>query len=361
MDTTLLAYSLGEDRSFLWRVTPQEVQSEVLPGRSELESLSRSFYERASSRDAGLEEYQHASSVLGRVLLGPVAQHLDSKRVVVIAEGILQYVPFGALSLPGTSEPLLSRLEVVNLPSASCLAAIRQQANARTGAPKSIAIFADPVFEAKDSRVRQTVFAGTLGADRHDRFSRLLFSAVEARGIADTAGDGSLLFALDFDASRERFSRADIGNFRFIHLATHGMLNSVHPELSGIVLSLVDENGNAKDGFLGLQDIYNLKLPAELIVLSACQTALGKEIKGEGLVGLTRGFMYAGASRVVASLWTVDDEVTSALMVEFYKQMFNERVPATAALRRAQLKTRSNPRWQEPYYWAGFVIQGEWR
>src|SRR5262249_42265471 len=142
------------------------------------------------------------------------------------------------------------------------------------------------------------------------------------------------------------------------HFATHGLLNSERPELSGLVLSLVDENGTPQDGFFGLDEIYNLKLNADLVVLSACDTALGKEVKGEGLVGLTRGFMNAGAPRVVASLWSVDDRATAQLMKRFYRGMLSEGMRPAAALRAAQLSLLNERGWSAPYYWAAFTLQG---
>ena len=147
-----------------------------------------------------------------------------------------------------------------------------------------------------------------------------------------------------------------------MHFATHGLLNSIHPELSGVVLSLVNKRGEAQDGFLRLNEIYSLKLPVELVVLSACQTGLGKEIRGEGLVGLTRGFMYAGSPRVMASLWKVDDKATSELMKSFYQGMLGSRhLSPAGALRAAQIEMLKQKRWQSPFYWAAFGLQGEWR
>jgi CHAT domain-containing protein len=168
--------------------------------------------------------------------------------------------------------------------------------------------------------------------------------------------------ALDFEASRMTALRPELSEYRIVHFATHGLLNTVHPELSGIVLSLVDEAGQQQDGFLRLQDIYNLKLPAELVALSACQTGLGKKVEGEGLIGLTRGFMYAGAPRVVASLWKVDDRTTSELMKRFYQGMLGpESLRPAAALRQAQLSIWKQKQWRDPYYWGAFVLQGEWK
>ena len=167
--------------------------------------------------------------------------------------------------------------------------------------------------------------------------------------------------ALDFQANRTTATSADLGQYRIVHFATHGLLNNEHPELSGLVLSLVNNRGQPQDGFLELEDIYNLRLPVDLVVLSACDTALGQEMNGEGLVGLTRGFMYAGATRVVASLWSVNDAATSELMARFYKEMQQGQMKPAAALRAAQIQMWKQKIWTSPYYWAAFQIQGDWR
>jgi len=169
------------------------------------------------------------------------------------------------------------------------------------------------------------------------------------------------LKALGFSASRSLVTGSTLADYRIVHFATHGLINNQNPNLSGIVLSLVDEQGRPQNGFLRLYDIYNLKLDADLVVLSACQTALGKEIKGEGLVGLTRGFMYAGAPRVVASLWRIDDRATADIMKRFYASMLKDGLRPAAALRAAQISMSQDKRWHSPHYWAAFTLQGEWR
>jgi CHAT domain-containing protein len=207
---------------------------------------------------------------------------------------------------------------------------------------------------------RSGLEAGVIGAE--GGFRRLLNTRREAEAISALVPERQRMRALDFEASRTTALRPELGEYRVVHFATHGLLNNVHPELSGIVLSLVDEEGRQQDGFLRLQDIYNLKLQAELVVLTACQTGLGKEIKGEGLIGLARGFMYAGAPRIVASLWKVDDWATSELMKRFYRGMLGpERLSAAGALRQAQLSIWKEKQWRAPYYWAAFVLQGEWK
>ena len=234
-------------------------------------------------------------------------------------------------------------------------------------------MLADPVFDPQDPRVlekrqrarvlpsegeRSAIEAGV--AESGTRIPRLHFSRREAEAISSASRTG-VMKALDFEASRAMATNPELARYRIIHFATHGVLNNKHPELSGLLLSLVDRHGKPQDGFLRLHEIYNLNLPADLVVLSACQTALGKEIRGEGLVGLTRGFMYAGAARVVASMWKVDDAATAELMARFYRAMLTDRLSAPEALRAAQIQIRSQSRWREPYYWAGFELQGEWK
>ncbi|HEU0175852.1 MAG TPA: CHAT domain-containing protein, partial [Blastocatellia bacterium] len=366
-DTLLLEYSLGDDASYLFVVSQKSITSHQLPKRAEIEAATRRVRElliapqpqpgdteakyQARVKEAR-EGYWTQASELSRMLLGPVASQLGRKRLAIVADGALQYIPFAALPAPSAGndkernsgaepQPLFVEHEIVSLPSASTLATLRRETAGRKPVEKSLAVLADPVFTDDDKRVRRN--AGEPGAKEKTRsadsdeidnvflemtrsgretgvigaeagFGRLISTRREAAAILALVPERERMQALDFEASRTTALRPELGEYRIVHFATHGMLNNIHPELSGIVLSLVDEAGHQQDGFLRLQDIYNLKLPAELVVLSACQTGLGKEIKGEGLIGLTRGFMYAGAPRVVASLWKVDDRATSELM-----------------------------------------------
>ena len=190
---------------------------------------------------------------------------------------------------------------------------------------------------------------------------RLPFTRQEANRLLALTPPTANFRAMDFQASRDTVLKGDLSQYRYIHFATHGVLDTERPGLSSLVLSMVDSAGKPQDGFLRANDIYNLKLPAELVVLSACQTGLGKEIKGEGLVGLTRGFMYAGAARVVVSLWSVNDKATAELMTKFYEKMLKQGARPAAALRAAQVEMWRVKQWQSPYYWAAFTLQGEWR
>jgi CHAT domain-containing protein len=254
------------------------------------------------------------------------------------------------------------------------------------GVIETVAVLADPVFDKNDERVRARLATTqpaesktappsadaidlTRSLDRASRDvdgneergsrARLPFTRQEARAILALAPAGSRREAIDFDASRATATSGELGQYRYVHFATHGFLDNVHPELSGLVLSQVDRDGNEVDGFLRLVEIFNLKLPAELVVLSGCRTGLGKEVNGEGLIGLTRGFMYAGAARVLVSLWDVNDQATAELMARFYRGLLKEKLSPASALRAAQIEQQREKGRESPYFWAGFTLQGE--
>jgi tetratricopeptide (TPR) repeat protein len=396
-DTVLLEYALGTPRSWLWAVTADGFVSAELDGRDSIERSAREVHERLASAGGSAADLGGALARLAGQLLGPVARRLRGdwagKRLLVVAPGALEYVPFGVLPRPATGgdagpsalDPLLAHHEVVNVPSASVVAAVRREAAGRPLAPRQLALLADPVFDAGDPRVQRTrrsaagrapatptaagadedvartQSARSVAAARAGRLARLPFSRKEAEAIAALVAPGDLLRAVDFAANREWATSLRLAEYRILHFATHGIINAAHPELSSLVLSLVDERGRPREGLLRMHDVYNQRLPVELVVLSACQTALGREFAGEGLVGLTRGFMYAGAKRVVASLWQVDDVATAELMRRFYRGMLVEGKPPGAALRSAQMSMMSETRWARPFFWAGFTIQGDWR
>jgi CHAT domain-containing protein/tetratricopeptide (TPR) repeat protein len=367
-DTELLEYATGDDRSFLWVVTPDSLMSYELPARTEIEAAARGAYEELML--PGGSSLANATNKLSRMLLGPLDGKLSAKRLLVVVEGALQYVPFGALHT-ARGLPLIVEHEIVSLPSASTLAILRSQLEVRKPAPKLIAVLADPVFDPNDPRVSRGIISASrplpdyLERSAKDtgllRFDRLVSSRREADAIVALAGEKNSWKVLDFDASRRTATSGMLAQYRIVHFASHGLLDSHHPELSGIVLSLVDRQGRVEDGFLQAHEIYNLKLNAELVVLSACQTALGKDVRGEGLISLTRAFMYAGAPRVVASLWRVPDQATAELMKRFYRAMLSEHVKPAAALQAAQISLQKDKRWEAPYYWAGFILQGEWK
>jgi CHAT domain-containing protein len=407
-ETLLLEYALGEERSYLWAVSQGELRSHELPPRAEIEGAARHVYDLLTARLPAQDEtakearrrvreadeaYWAAAGELSEMLLGPVAEVMAGRRLLVVSDGALQFLPFAALPVPGTTGdpvPLVARHEVVHLPSASALAVLRERDRGTRTSGRTVAVLADPVFETDDPRVSsktasvrktdaqsgevkgpaadwtESSMQSALRAvgfmqDGEISIPRLVATRREARAIAGLAPDGTSFTALGFDANLATARSPELGRYPIVHFATHGLVNSENPGLSGILLSMVDADGEPQPGFLTLDDIYDLELPAELVVLSACSTALGKEVRGEGLVGIVRGFMYAGAERVVASLWKVDDQATGELMKRFYRHMLEEKSSPAAALRQAQIEMWREGEFRQPFYWAAFVLQGEWR
>jgi len=411
-DTILLEYALADEHSYVWLVTPDKVFSYQLPPKAEVEAQARRVYELLTAHQpapgltaeqqraretAADKQYPTQALALSQMLLGPVASQLGTKRLLIVVDGALEYLPFAVLPLSSTPpsenkdyRPLILDHEIVTLPSVSVLAVLRREFANRPSATKKIAVLADPVFQVDDARVKLSVASRQRKAQRNEnkpaaaevssvssssltlalksvrggegtRLRRLLFSRDEAEAILSMTPASSSLKALDFRANRKLATSDELGQYQMLHFSTHGLLDSRHPELSGLVLSLVDEVGQPQEGFLRLNEIYGLRLNADLVVLSACQTGLGRQVSGEGLIGLTRGFMYAGSKRVMASLWEVDDAATTELMKRFYKGVLQEKLPPAAALRAAQIEMLKRKHWQSPYYWGAFVLQGEWK
>ena len=375
-NTVLFEYELGAARSYLWAITATSIASFELPPRAEIESAAMQLYELLTARNQTIRSEMPAyraarirksdqdcfiaAARLSHMLLSPAAERIVGKRILIVAEGALQYVPFAVLPEPGGEGPLMIQHEIVTTPSASVLAVLRQETANRQPAARTLFVAADPVYSADDPRVPRPPIQPAAEA-AEDQFPRLRFSRAEAEQIARLVPPGSATTAFDFEANRASLLRADLTRFRILHFATHGLLDDERPELSGIVLSRVDRSGRAEDGVVRLYDIYNLRLNADLVVLSACRTALGPEIKGEGLIGLTRGFFYAGAKTVAASLWQIDDRTAAAFMRPFYEALLLRHETPPAALRSAQLAMWRNKGWDAPYYWAAFTVQGEWR
>ncbi|NEU76225.1 CHAT domain-containing protein [Hassallia byssoidea VB512170] len=405
-DTLLLEYSLGEERSYLWAVTPNSIDSYELPPRKQIEEAATKF-KNDLQQPRGGDLTALSATKLSKLILAPVADKLGQKRLVIVADGALQTIPFAALNdltpqplkvqgkgeqdkLPSPMrggvggevnyQPLIVNHEIVNLPSVTAIATQRVDLKGRKSAPKTLAVLADPVFEANDERITgkpaipvpNSDFRGQIeqsdlkrGAKNLNRnvWERIEGTSTEAKAILDLIPSSNNLQAFGFDANYNWVTNKQLSQYRFLHFATHGFADPNNPELSGIVLSLfLDKQAKPADrGYLRLGDIFNLDFTADLVVLSACDTGLGKNVNGEGLVGLTRGLMYAGAERVAVSLWQVNDDGTAKLMQEFYTEMLKQGKSPTVALRAAQMKLWQDQKWQNPYYWSAFTLQGEWR
>jgi CHAT domain-containing protein len=321
-DTALLEYFLGEEHSFLWVVTGTSLRTIALPPRRTIERIARRAYAQLSTVAA---TDTRAAAALARIVVASVERELPSQ-VLIVADGILQYLPFAALPL-SNGQPLVTHHAIACLPSMATLQRIRDARASREPPSQLATVLADPVYGPDDPRVTGHAAAARLPLAGQDalirrsakdvgllRFDRLAASRREATIIGDLARSDRVRQALDFNATREMAMSSEAAQSRILHFAVHGLLNARHPELSGLVLSLVDAQGLPQNGFLTVREISDMRLHTELVVLSACETALGTDVRGEGLIGLTRAFFFAGAQSVIASLWRVPDTATAALM-----------------------------------------------
>jgi CHAT domain-containing protein/tetratricopeptide (TPR) repeat protein len=343
-DTLLLEYRLGKERSYLWAVTPDSLETFELPGQAEVEQAVRPACDltaRSRIRKAEISAGPQLAKV-SRLLLGPVAPLLPGKRLLVVGDGILQNLPFAALPEPGSGEPLIARHEIVSLPSVSVLGVLRQEAARRPPAPKTLWVLANPDFGPA--------------------IEPLPYTGDEAAAILALVPPAESFAVQRRQAVRAAVLGAPLRDYRILHFATHGLFAATEPGGGRLVLAQIGPGGRPEPyGFLYLADVYELSLRADLVVLSACQSALGREVRGEGMMGMTRGFFYAGAERVLVSLWNVNDRASVELMRRFYQELLKEGLSPAAALRKAQNEIRRTKGWEAPYYWAGFTLQGEWR
>jgi tetratricopeptide (TPR) repeat protein len=341
---TLLLYSLGRERGYQWIVTAQSIRMHTLAGgREAIEASAAALSRSIVSRDP---DWLRPARTLDRLLSIPAS----NGKLIVAASGVLESVPFAAL-------PSCARRDVAYLPSLSALALRR--AEPRKPTPERILAIADPVLGPKDPRLPEN------HAPAVNDLPRLRFSRLEAESLAKLL-PGATQTALDFQASRSTLlgNPASLRDWTILHLAAHAIVDPRRPDLSRLVLSAFDARARpVADSSVRLHEIYQLDLrSARLVTLSACRSAAGSPLPGEGLVSLTRGFQYAGAASVLATLWDVDDRSTASWMEEFYRALLRRKESPAAAARSASASLAgSRPEWAHPYYWAGFVVQGEWR
>ncbi len=413
-DTVLLEYNLGAENSYLWAVTRTSLRLFRLPARASIEAKAQEFrtrlipaaLRRPLASDAGVpaqarglggevvqpaatgvQEYLRVAHDLYNVLLAPATPYIINKRLLIVAAGALHFIPFAALVTADTGDSygtlayLIKSNEIIYAPSASVLTAIRRQAHS-PGGRGQVFIMADPVFDTADPRaveqstarpaqagklsngfrLRSALEDVTGAATGELHLPRLRGTRMEAEqiGKAATAAGSTAATMLDFTASETTLGQQDLRQYGVLHFATHGILDPVRPQLTGLALSQVGDDAN--DGFLQVAEIFNLRLHAPLVMLSACETGLGELQHGEGVSGLTQGFMYAGAPTVGVTLWSISDDATAELMPGFYRQLMAQEGPAiSASLRTAQLQLITGGRYSAPFYWSPFILVGDWR
>lgn len=368
-DTLLLEYHLGAHQSAVWALSRTEFVYRPLAPRGEIERVARELHRALGAGAHKIRSWnvERLREELSTLVLAPVADLLHRPQLTVVPTGALSYIPFAALPHPtertsaGDSIPLLLSHRITSTPSASVVAALRAQQAERTPAPHLLALLAAPVLRADDPRLEGRALPPREGASTlpTELTEPLPYALQEAEAILRWVEGEDVLSATGFRANRDFVFDPGLGDYRILHFATHGHLDDTHGELSGLVLAQFDTAGQPIAGYLWAYELFQLRLHAELVVLSACKTALGEEVQGEGLMGLTRGFLYAGAEKVLVSLWDVDDQATAHLMESFYRGLLRRGLNPAEALRQAQIELRDRG-WTAPYYWAPFVLQGDW-
>lgn len=389
-DSVLIEFMLGDKRSYAWIISPKTVKVAVLPPRKEIEDqvteyrrlLTVKVSELTVKRD--LAAYQSASRKLYESVIGPFEKWISgSRKLLIVPDGVLAYLPFETLATshdaastgkkkaeaPHTSL-LVERFKISYIASASALAAINSRKQQPAVSRKALVAFGDPLYNdipttqvaavaGEKSRKRSGTFSVTsIYAERGFEFTQLPSTRYEVMGIGNLFRPNQSKIYLGSDASEEAVKAAKLDQYRYLHFATHALIDDRLPGRSGIVLSLSDDS--KEDGILQMNEIMQLRLHADLVTLSACSTGLGKIFEGEGVVGLTRTFLYAGADSVVVSLWNVNDNATAELMKTFYTNL-NRRFSKEEALRQAKLKMLKGRQleWKHPYFWAPFILVGK--
>jgi CHAT domain-containing protein len=354
-------YFVGDKQSWLFEIRDGLVTVHSLPFHAELDALAGQMHKSWRSLAKAPGNRYDVSGKLAGMAFGPMGSPAPRETLLIVPDGALHLVPMALLAQqqwpnirPGTA---------IVVPSLSARRSAPHDQVAKGG--KTLAVIADPIYAANDSRIRtfahQAMVASTAPLTRSARdlnsLQRLPATAVEARDLIALVNRPSETLALiGADASRERVASASLDEYRIVHFATHALADSQDPALATLALSQWDSAGKPLDGALRLYDIAQLRLNADLVVLSACDTALGREIAGEGPIGLSQAFLRSGARSVLATLWQVPDTSTAALMREFYRQLLTNKRNASVALQLAQDYIRKQPRWSDPFYWAGFQL-----
>lgn len=358
-DSAVLEYYLGERESYLWVVESSRIRSFRLPGRSAIEGLAS----RTVNRFGAILERRRSPQLqaafeadlreLSAVLLGPLRGTHLPPRLVLVLDGVLNRVPMAALRPPWSHESFGLTYDLIQAPSAAYLLASKPP-QAIAGFPISVLVIADPVFGVDDPRVTAVKQSSSQPAS----LARLPFTG-DVTALSSLVPSAHIRVLRGFDATPPVLRKLNLQEFALLHFSTHAFIDDRIPELSHVALSLVDRTGRHIDGYLHPYQFAEFRLNRSIVVLSSCETALGKEVLGEGLVGFANGLFSAGASQLVLALTKIDAESSAGFFAEAYKSLFKDR---TTGMERAATQARralaNSTRWSDPYYWASFTVMG---
>ncbi len=366
-ETALVEYVLGDKQSFAWVLFRGKVSSVTLPPGKELTAAVADYRAASSSKVSSqtaaqaVAKLRAQSQQLYQKLFQPMEPQLAmARKLIIVPDGALVYLPFETLAgepkRAGVASYLIERFAISYAPSASALAALRSLKKNNAAEAKGIIAFGDPVY-GKD----ETAIANGDATERGFDFRQLPYTRAEVNGIAALFPPNERRVFLGADAHEANVKAEPLKKYRYVHFAAHALIDEERPARSGIVLSTRSGAIDSKeDGALQMSEVMGLKLNADLVTLSACRTGLGQLLRGEGMIGLTRAFLYAGSESVVVSLWNVNDIATASLMKGFYKNL-KQGLAKDEALRHAKLELIRGRQqaWRHPYYWAAFVLVGD--
>lgn len=354
-DTAVLEYMLDNNQAHVYLVYQGKVTVFVLPDLNELRSLASQLHESLNRHDR--QSWNNVSKILSSKIIPNELRDMPINKIVIIADDVLQTVPFSALQMDG--KLLIDLFEINNAPSLSLYSKL---INDVADMDIKVDVFADAIYDKNDNRFNESsalistpIFKINNITRSGSSLSRLPNTLKEAQSIKKL-NPNNVNVTLGFQVSRVNYLKS-IKESSVLHFALHSIPNEKMAGMSSIELSRYDSSFHEINSSLTANDINRNKMNSQLIVLSACETSKGQYLKGEGYIGLTRSFFEAGAKTVVSSLWKVDDESTAVLMEEFYRQLFNGK-SVIESLRNSQKQVSHMPRFRDPYYWAGFVVSG---
>jgi CHAT domain-containing protein/Flp pilus assembly protein TadD len=361
--TALVSYTITDSVKSILIGTSQGLTVRYLPNSIDVEKLVRGFTNAIKFQSPELPQLTERMTTLFWLPAESAVQTLGgANRIIIVPEGPLNYLPFEAL---GSGSYLIEKYTLYYAFSGALLTVAPWKEKSSKPTLLAMApVFSDHRTNVLTASSERFVKMGKTAEPASRAFSLqgdyiepLPGTEREVEQINQLHADKGIFskYFINEFASEELIKQGEFAKYDYIHLATHGFVNGQYPELSGLLLT--QDSASAEDGILYSGEILGLSIHADLVTLSACETALGKKIEGEGVRGLSSAFLMAGASNVIASLWKVADESTASLMVAFYTELLNGKDKATA-LRDAKLSLLHSDRYRHPYYWAPFIQIG---
>jgi CHAT domain-containing protein len=351
--SAFIAYTIGKKHSYGFILTKEYIEIFPLPKKSEIQGMLSDYIKVITDKDN--KNFDKGYRLFKTLLSPGLGENI--KNIIFIPDDILHFLPFETLvTQTDHLRWLIEDYKIAYAPSISSYREIIQRKKEKKSTRRyDIVAFGDPDFGQLESESNGGDIFQNFYSSNAFNFYRLNYSGTEIDKIQSLFKENKTDVFLRESANEEQLKKHNLADYKIIHFATHSLIDDQKPARSSIILSL--GNGSTEDGFVQTREIYNLDLNSDLVTLSSCQTGLGQFIKGEGIEGLNRAFFFAGASSVLMSLWSVNDQATYQLMERFYTHLQSSKSIAHS-LRKAKLQMIASDVVSHPYYWAGFIVSG---